>query len=176
MEEAVPTVVDLRKMANVTSENANASQVLNAALEARRELIAALANVDEDMEDLYLEAMMMEEEENEGSSHDNTTANGTIYKSCPILNTVTTSQIQSSLRRTTLSRSIMPTFCGAALRGLGVEPLLDAVAGYLPCPLDRLPPSLKLLGNSAAASSSSKSKKNPKSGSICPPNTKAKSR
>mmetsp|Transcript_2083 Transcript_2083/g.4293 ORF Transcript_2083/g.4293 Transcript_2083/m.4293 type:complete len:831 (-) Transcript_2083:71-2563(-) len=166
MEEAVPTVVDLRKMANVTSENANASQVLNAALEARRELIAALANVDEDMEDLYLEAMMMEEEENEGSSHDNTTANGTIYQSCPILNTVSTSQIQSSLRRTTLSRSIMPTFCGAALRGLGVEPLLDAVAGYLPCPLDRLPPSLKLLGNSAAASSSSKSKKNPKSGSM----------
>jgi hypothetical protein len=29
-----------------------------------------------------------------------------------------------------LTRRIMPTMCGAALRGLGVEPVLDCVAEY----------------------------------------------
>ena len=42
----------------------------------------------------------------------------------------------------------MPTMCGAALRGIGVEPVLDGVAEFLPCPLDRLPPQLSLCSES----------------------------
>jgi elongation factor G len=46
----------------------------------------------------------------------------------------------------TLARKVMPMMCGAALRGVGVEPVLDNVAEYLPSPMDRLPPQLQLLG------------------------------
>jgi elongation factor G len=100
-------------------------QPLVAALDARRDLISSLAYVDDIMEDLYLNAM--EKEDDSSSAF-----------------LISTSQIQSSLRRMTLSRSIMPTMCGAALRGIGVEPVLDGVAEYLPCPLDRLPPQLSM--------------------------------
>ena len=51
----------------------------------------------------------------------------------------------------TLARKVMPTMCGAALRGVGVEPFLDSVAEYLPCPMDRLPPQLRLLCNNHSA-------------------------
>jgi len=48
-------------------------------------------------------------------------------------------QIRASLRRAVLSRRIVPVLCGAALRDVGVRPLLDAVVDYLPSPLDRPP-------------------------------------
>jgi elongation factor G len=51
----------------------------------------------------------------------------------------------------TLARKVMPTMCGAALRGVGVEPFPDSVAEYLPCPMDRLPPQLRLLCNNHSA-------------------------
>jgi elongation factor G len=127
IEDAIPTVVNLLSL-----EGDRNCQPLDAALDARRDLIARLADVDEVMEDLYLNAM---EDEDDGSR-------------CPILSNISTSQIQSSLQRMTLSRSIMPTMCGAALRGIGVEPVLDGVAEFLPCPLDRLPPQLSLCSES----------------------------
>ena len=34
---------------------------------------------------------------------------------------------------------MQPTFCGASLDFIGVQPLLDAVVRYLPSPLDRPP-------------------------------------
>jgi len=43
------------------------------------------------------------------------------------------------LRQATLSRSLVPVFCGTALRNKGVQPLLDGVIHYLPSPLD-IPP------------------------------------
>ena len=42
----------------------------------------------------------------------------------------------AAIRRQTLARMILPVLGGAALRGIGVEPLLDAVSDYLPSPLD----------------------------------------
>ena len=39
-----------------------------------------------------------------------------------------TEEIQSSLRWMTLARKVMPTICCAALRGVGVGPVLDSVA------------------------------------------------
>ncbi|KAL3809534.1 hypothetical protein ACHAXA_010042, partial [Cyclostephanos tholiformis] len=111
------------------------SSLIRAAYDGRRELVSNLANVDEVMEDLYLHAMMMENDDDEEDA-------------CPILDGISTEDIQSSLRRMTLARRITPTMCGAALRGMGVEPVLDCVAEYLPCPLDRLPPQLRLIGNS----------------------------
>ncbi len=52
---------------------------------------------------------------------------------------LTTAQIQRALRTGTLSTGIVPVLCGAALRNVGVQPLLDAVISYLPSPLD-IPP------------------------------------
>lgn len=48
--------------------------------------------------------------------------------------------IRAALRRATLARALVPTFCGSALRNTGVQPLLDAVRDYLPSPLDVPPP------------------------------------
>jgi elongation factor G len=47
--------------------------------------------------------------------------------------------IIATLRKGTLAREIQPVFCGSALHGLGVQPLLTGVNNYLPCPLDRPP-------------------------------------
>ena len=43
------------------------------------------------------------------------------------------------VREATLARQIQPVLCGSALRGIGVQPVLDAVAKYLPSPADRPP-------------------------------------
>jgi elongation factor G len=45
--------------------------------------------------------------------------------------------IQAAVRRATLSRALIPTFAGSALRNIGVQPLLDAILSYLPAPEDR---------------------------------------
>lgn len=47
------------------------------------------------------------------------------------------SEVLSAVRRACLARVAVPTLCGASLRGVGVEPLLDAVSTFLPSPLDR---------------------------------------
>jgi len=45
--------------------------------------------------------------------------------------------IVAALRKGTLSREIQPVFCGSALHGMGVQPLLTGVVEYLPSPIDR---------------------------------------
>lgn len=49
--------------------------------------------------------------------------------------------LTAALRRATIARSLTPVFAGAALRNIGVQPLLDAVCAYLPGPAD-LPPAV----------------------------------
>lgn len=41
-----------------------------------------------------------------------------------------------AIRRATLARKLTPVLCGAALRNIGVQPLLDAICNYLPSPLE----------------------------------------
>jgi elongation factor G len=43
-----------------------------------------------------------------------------------------------AVRKGTLERTFVPVLCGASLRNLGVQPLLDAVVDYLPAP-DEVP-------------------------------------
>ncbi|NIM06391.1 MAG: elongation factor G [Armatimonadetes bacterium] len=45
-------------------------------------------------------------------------------------------EIQAGLRKGTLSYSMVPVLCGAALKNKGIQPLIDAVVDYLPSPLD----------------------------------------
>ncbi|MFO0013523.1 MAG: elongation factor G [Planctomycetota bacterium] len=47
--------------------------------------------------------------------------------------------IRKALRDACIAQEIQPVLCGSALHGVGVQPLLDGVSHYLPCPLDRPP-------------------------------------
>jgi elongation factor G len=44
--------------------------------------------------------------------------------------------IHQAVRKGTLSRALTPVFLGSAYKNIGVQPLLDAVADYLPSPSD----------------------------------------
>jgi len=78
--------------------------------EHRRRLIEELANHDDGLSTLFLEERPIGEEE-----------------------------LRAALRRATVARAVTPVLAGAALRNIGVQPLLDAVCLYLPSPLDAPP-------------------------------------
>ncbi len=84
--------------------------LLDEANEAREELISQVAEWDDALMEKYLEG-----EE------------------------ITEKDLVPVLRRLTLELKAVPVLCGAALRNKGIQPLLDAVVDYLPCPLD-VPP------------------------------------
>jgi elongation factor G len=52
---------------------------------------------------------------------------------------LTPDEIRAGLRLLCLSRRIIPVLCGSSLKNKGVQPLLDAVAHYLPSPRDPPP-------------------------------------
>ncbi|MFQ5810436.1 MAG: elongation factor G [Armatimonadota bacterium] len=76
----------------------------------REHLIVQLAEVDEEIERLYLDDEEPSQE-----------------------------QLRAALRRATIGCKMVPVLCGAALKNKGVQPLLDAIVDYLPSPLD-VPP------------------------------------
>ncbi|MDE0891665.1 MAG: elongation factor G [Planctomycetota bacterium] len=45
-------------------------------------------------------------------------------------------ELKRALRASVIDRSLIPVLCGAAVHGVGVESVLDAVVDYLPSPLD----------------------------------------
>jgi len=51
----------------------------------------------------------------------------------------TAADVRAAVRRLTVATKLFPVLCGSALKNKGVQPLLDAVNGYLPSPLD-VPP------------------------------------
>lgn len=75
--------------------------------EKREELISQLAEVDEDIEELYL----MEEE-------------------------ITTEMIKDAIRKRTLDLSFCPVFMGSAYKNTGIQAALDGVIRYLPDPTE----------------------------------------
>jgi elongation factor G len=72
---------------------------------------------------------------------------------------VTTDMIISAVRRGTLAREITPVFIGSAYKNKGVQPLLDAVVNYLPCPSEVENTALDLNNNEAPVTLSCESKK-----------------
>ncbi|MBY0586170.1 elongation factor G [bacterium] len=76
----------------------------------RERMIETLADVDDEIANLFLEGADISEE-----------------------------ALHAAVRRATISLKIFPTFCGSSLKYMGVQPVLDAVAQYLPSPLD-IPP------------------------------------
>ena len=82
----------------------------DAAAAGRERLLTQLADLDDEIAELYL----AEEP-------------------------VPTDMIKAALRKATLSIAITPVFCGSAFKNKGVQPLLDAVLDYLPSPLEVKP-------------------------------------
>jgi elongation factor G len=76
----------------------------------REKLIEALADHDEKIMENYLDGKPISEE-----------------------------QLKQALRKATIDIRLIPVLCGSAFKNKGVQLLLDAVADYLPSPLD-LPP------------------------------------
>ncbi len=79
----------------------------DAADAGRERLLTQLADLDDEIAELYL-----------AEEH------------------VPTDMIKAALRKATLSIAITPVFCGSAFKNKGVQPLLDAVLDYLPSPLE----------------------------------------
>ncbi|MEM1226379.1 MAG: elongation factor G [Planctomycetota bacterium] len=52
---------------------------------------------------------------------------------------VPTEMVIAALRQGCLDQTIQPVFCGSALHGIGVQPLMTGVGNFLPSPLDRPP-------------------------------------
>ncbi len=78
--------------------------------EYRDKLIETVAEVDDELMDLYLEE-------------------------APISN----DQLATAIRKVTIGLKLVPVLCGSALKNKGVQPLLDAVIRFLPSPLEAPP-------------------------------------
>lgn len=81
------------------------AEVLPLAKEKRTELIEQLADVDEEMCELFLE----EKEP-------------------------TVAQLEAAIRRSTIALKFSPVFLGSAIKNTAVQPMLDGVCAYLPNP------------------------------------------
>jgi elongation factor G len=82
--------------------------LLDLAQMARLELIEMVAEVDEELMELFVAGQEP-----------------------------TVAQIRAGLRRATLAGQLVPVLCGSALKNKGVQEVLDAIVDYLPSPLDR---------------------------------------
>jgi len=121
VENCIPNVVNLLKPESHDSLRPDC-QVTQVALKARTNLIEDLANVDPAIEEFYL------------NDED-----------------ISNAELRLALRRATMAHKAVPVMAGAALKGKGIEPLLDAVADFLPSPLDRMPPALNRLGEDSSS-------------------------
>ena len=83
------------------------ADMLEEATAYHKEMIEAIAEVDEDLMMKYLE-----EEE------------------------ITIPEIKAAIRKATITLAIVPVVCGTSYRNKGVQKLLDAVVDYMPSPLD----------------------------------------
>ncbi|MED6184041.1 Elongation factor G-2, mitochondrial [Stylosanthes scabra] len=75
--------------------------------EKRRELIEAVSEVDDQLAEAFL-----------GDEP------------------ISPADLQEAIRRATIARKFVPVFMGSAFKNKGVQPLLDGVLDYLPCPIE----------------------------------------
>jgi len=110
-------VIDLLKMKEIRwneddegetfTESEISEKYKDLATEWREKLVDAVASNDDELGMIYLEG-----------------------------GEITSEQLKTALRTLTINRTLIPCLCGTARRNKGVQPLIDAVIDYLPCPLD----------------------------------------
>jgi len=49
---------------------------------------------------------------------------------------IQTEELEKAIRKATINRDLVPVLCGSAFKNKGVQPLLDAIAAFLPSPLE----------------------------------------
>ncbi len=86
------------------------AHLVDAAVQARAEMIEACAELDEQATEDFLNGKEISNE-----------------------------TIKRLLRKAVLTGAFFPVLCGSAFKNKGVQPLLDAVVDYLPSPVDRPP-------------------------------------
>lgn len=114
-EDSFKGVVDLVRMKAIYNEGKKGVSIVESdvipegvqavALERRKKLIESLADVDDEIAELFLEER-----------------------------TPTNEQIKAAIRRATISLKFTPVFMGSALGDKSVQPMLDGVCDYLPNP------------------------------------------
>jgi elongation factor G len=84
--------------------------LVETANEYREKLLESVAEVDDELMELYLGGQQL-----------------------------TTEQIRAGIRKLTVNSQAYPVLCGSAFKNKGVQPMLDAVIDYLPSPLEVRP-------------------------------------
>ena len=130
LEDQLEGLVDLVSMRAIYFHGSDGEKIVvedipanmvDQAKEHRETMIERLADIDDEIAELYL----MEEEPSQ-------------------------EQLQAALRRATIARTITPVFMGSAFKNRGVQPLLDGVREYLPSPLEHSVQALDLDANEAS--------------------------
>jgi elongation factor G len=115
-ESSFVGIVDLLRMRVLVYEDelgtdphdmAISAELMEQANHWRRELVEKIVETNDSLMDKYLEGEEISEVE-----------------------------LGRALRSATLSGELVPVLCGSSLRNKGVQPLLDAIVGYLPSPLE----------------------------------------
>ncbi|MCJ1353390.1 MAG: Elongation factor G, mitochondrial [Icmadophila ericetorum] len=116
-EDSFQGVVDIIRMKAIYNEGAKGeiiresdevpADVLPVAQERRRKLIETLADVDDEIAELFLDEK-----------------------------TPSIEQLQAAIRRATISLKFTPVFMGSALADKSIQPMLDGVCDYLPNPAE----------------------------------------
>jgi elongation factor G len=119
-EDSFGGVVDLIRLQALTWDDSTKGlsyqageipqDIMPLAMEHRERMISLLSDIDDGIAEKYLEGAEIAEKE-----------------------------INQAIRKAAISLKIVPVLCGSALKNKGVQPLLDAVADYLPSPED-IPP------------------------------------
>lgn len=119
-EESFKGVIDLVNMKQITwddetkgasfSKDEISPEFMEKALEYRDKLLEAVSEVDDEIMEKYLSEAEIPLEE-----------------------------LTRAIRTATISRRIVPVFCGSALKNKGIQTLLDGIELYLPSPMD-IPP------------------------------------
>ncbi|MCK9578648.1 elongation factor G [bacterium] len=115
-ESNFESIIDLIEMKHVTFEGEMGKNVIKSEIPAefleeakkrRGQMLEKIVAEDEDLMNKYLEGQE-----------------------------ITVEEIRKTLRRATIDYKLIPVFCGSSLKNRGVQLVLDAVAYYLPSPMD----------------------------------------
>ncbi|EAZ27513.1 hypothetical protein OsJ_11462 [Oryza sativa Japonica Group] len=116
LEEEFEGLVDLVELKAYKFEGGSGQNVVasdvpsnmqDLVMEKRRELIEVVSEVDDQLAEAFLNDEPIQ-----------------------------ANQLKAAIRRATVARKFIPVYMGSAFKNKGVQPLLDGVLDYLPCPME----------------------------------------